>query len=198
VISVNLSRAHRECGTRPTFVLANYMDAHSPYLAPSPHAGLFAGDGHPNVPLTDAEVSDREDLLALKRARCDEEPHFLDQQLGLLFETMERDGVLGDSSVFVTADHGEAFFEHGATSHGSSICNEEVRGPLIVKPPRGVELSDRGGPVSLIDVAATIAGVAGASEFGAGRDLRKSPIIPPAIGIEIPGDLPQGEPIRSR
>ncbi len=189
VVNVNISQAHRACATRPAFVLANYMDAHSPYLAPSPHAGLFAGDGHTRFALTDAEVSDGNELVALKRARYDEELHFLDEQLGVLFGRMERDGALRESWLFVTADHGEAFLEHGTTSHGSSIYNEQVRIPLIVKPPRGVELPAARGPVSLLDVATTMAAIAGEGGFGVGRDLRQPLDAAHAVGIEFKGSF---------
>jgi arylsulfatase A-like enzyme len=170
-------RIHRECAPRPSFVLANYMEAHSPYLAPSPHAGLFAGDHHFPIALGDAVLSDPAELVALKRDRYDENLHFLDAQLERLFAELEATRVMQRAWLFITADHGEAFHEHGTTSHGSSIYNEQVRVPLIVKPPRGVRLPPTREPVSLLDVTATIAAIAGRGGFGAGHDLRQ-PVAP--------------------
>jgi arylsulfatase A-like enzyme len=163
----------------------NYMDAHSPYLALPPHAGVFAGDDHVRIALMDAETGDSDELVELKRARYDEELHYLDAQLQRLFDRLESDGVMERSWVFITADHGESFREHGATSHGSSIYNEQVRIPLIVKPPRGVRLPATREPVSLIDVGATIAGIAGRSDFGKGHDLRSSERAGHAVAIEF-------------
>ncbi len=175
------------CGSRPAFVLANYMDAHSPYLAPPPHAGRFAGNHASARPLSDAVLSDSAETVALKRDRYDESLHFLDSQLQRLLEELDARGALQESWLFITADHGEAFREHGTTSHGSSIYNEQVRIPLIVKPPRGVQLPPAQGPVSLLDVTATIAAIAGHSGFGAGRDLRLPATAGRPVEIEFSG-----------
>jgi len=174
-----------QCGHHPVFVLANYMDAHAPYLAPPPHAGLFAGD-QPMRPLSDAVLTDTEDAVALKRDRYDESLHFLDSELADFFAALEASGALEKSWLFVTADHGEAFREHGTSSHGSSIYNEQVRIPLLVKPPRGERFPAAHGPVSLIDVATTIAAIAGHPGFGVGQDLR-SPRSEESIEIEFSG-----------
>ena len=48
-INTDVLRMHRECAPAPSFVLANYMEAHPPFLAPDPHTGLFAGDQHAPV-----------------------------------------------------------------------------------------------------------------------------------------------------
>jgi membrane-anchored protein YejM (alkaline phosphatase superfamily) len=48
---------------------------------------------------------------------------------------MEDKGVYRDAVVIVTADHGEAFNEHGDVGHGSSLHNELIRIPLIIKAP---------------------------------------------------------------
>jgi arylsulfatase A-like enzyme len=175
-----------KCGQRPVFVLANYMDAHSPYLAPPPHAGLFAGD-HPTRALQNAVLSDADDVIALKRDRYDESLHSLDSELARFFEALEATQAMDNSWLFITADHGEAFLEHGTTAHGSSIYNEQVRIPLIVKPPRAQRLPAAGGPASLIDITTTIAALAGHPRFGVGSDLRLPQRSSPPIGIEFSG-----------
>jgi arylsulfatase A-like enzyme len=81
-------------------------------------------------------------------------------------------GILDRSWVFVTADHGEAFGEHGVLEHGTTVHNEVTRVPLIVFPPEGATLPVGDAPVSLVDVAATIAAIAGTDLPGPGRDLR--------------------------
>jgi arylsulfatase A-like enzyme len=175
-----------KCGQRPAFVLANYMDAHSPYLAPPPHAGLFAGD-HPTRALPNAVLSDAEDVVALKRDRYDESLHSLDSELARFFEALEATRAMDNSWLFITADHGEAFLEHGTTAHGSSIYNEQVRIPLIVKPPHGERLPPARGSASLIDVTTTIAAIAGHPRFGIGSDLRSPQRAGPPVGIEFSG-----------
>lgn len=63
-----------------------------------------------------------------------------------------------DAVVVLTADHGEAFGEHGQRFHGSTLFDEELRVPLVLclppatlGPPRGVDT-----PVALVDVMPTL------------------------------------------
>ena len=137
--------------------------------------------------LSDALLTDPDDVVALKRDRYDESIHYLDSQIASLLARLEETGALVDSWLFITADHGEAFREHGTTSHGSSIYNEQVRIPLIVRPPRGVELPRSREPVSLLDISKTIAALAGEEEFGIGRDLRRPLPADRTVAIEFTG-----------
>jgi arylsulfatase A-like enzyme len=158
-------------GPNPLFVFANYVDAHGPYAPPAPFRGRFAPTSR----------SERSEHLALSQsgerraelmARYDEEIATLDHELGRLFRELERLGLLKSSWIFVTSDHGEAFGEHGALEHGTTVFDEVVRVPLLVFPPEGVRLAATSDPVSLVDVAATIAAIGGVELPGPGRDLR--------------------------
>jgi arylsulfatase A-like enzyme len=62
----------------------------------------------------------------------------LDRELGKLFDALERRGVLDDTLLIVTADHGEQFGEHGNFGHGFSVYQAEVHVPLLVHFPRKV------------------------------------------------------------
>jgi arylsulfatase A-like enzyme len=185
-INRDVLRAVREC-SGPSFVLANYMDGHEPYRAPSPHAGLFASRDATPIALGDPLSTDTKQTLALKLDRYDEGIHYLDAELQALFSQLESLGKLQGAWVFVTADHGEAFQEHGTTSHGSSLYDEQVRIPLIVKPPQGVRLPPLRDPVSLLDVTATVAAISGRDGFGSGRDLRQPAAPGRVVEIEFRG-----------
>ncbi len=171
----------------PLFVFANYGDAHGPYAAPPPFRGRFA-------PLDLRERPEHLSLaLAPRRleeleARYDEELAYLDHELGRFLAELERLGLLDRSWIFITSDHGEAFGEHGALEHGTTVHNEVVRVPLIVFPPRGETLPSDSGPVSLVDVAATLAALGGSDLGGPGRDLRQPRPIDAGVGIEFYGD----------
>jgi arylsulfatase A-like enzyme len=158
-------------GPNPLFVFANYVDAHGPYAPPAPFRGRFAP----------SDVRERSEHLALSQsverrhelmARYDEEIAYLDHELGRLFRRLDELGRLRHAWVFITSDHGEAFGEHGVLEHGTTVHEEVVRVPLIVFPPEGVMLTPTHDPVSLVDVAATVAAIGGVELGGPGRDLR--------------------------
>jgi hypothetical protein len=82
---------------------------------------------------------------------------YLDDQIGRLLGELRRRGVLDDTLLIVTSDHGEAFGAHGYFAHGHSLYRNQIQIPLILrlpgKIPAGLRVSP---PVSLRDVPATV------------------------------------------
>ena len=62
----------------------------------------------------------------------------MDQDLEWLFDELERRGVLDDTMVVLTSDHGEAFFEKGQLLHGG-YGDPVIHIPLIVVLPEHME-----------------------------------------------------------
>ncbi|MBI1382510.1 MAG: sulfatase-like hydrolase/transferase [Planctomycetaceae bacterium] len=159
-------------GDRPRFLVANYTDPHSPYVPPYRFRGAFAPWSPREIPRYLSVRLPEAELRRLE-ARYDEEILALDHSIGELFDELDRRGELDRSWVIVTSDHGEAFGEHGVTEHGTTVHNSVTRVPLLIFPPAGETVPVPAGPVSLVDVAATLAGIAGAELGGPGRDLRR-------------------------
>ena len=57
------------------------------------------------------------------------------EHLGVLFEWLKREALFDYMLIIVTADHGELLGEHDDKGHGSSLYEEELRIPLVVKYP---------------------------------------------------------------
>jgi arylsulfatase A-like enzyme len=108
----------------------------------------YIGDGYAAEP--------RPDLAAELRTAYEGGLRWVD---GLLQRTVERLGALGlleDTLLVITSDHGEAFGEHGQLGHGRQMYDELLRIPLVMKGPAPFE----GGravtaSVSLMDVMPT-------------------------------------------
>lgn len=103
-------------------------------------------------------------------ARYDSEIAYTDFALGRLLDYLQR--TRPSAAIVISADHGEAFDEHGDRYHGTSLYDEQVRVPLILKLP-GVRPGVVHMPVSLLDVLPTLlsqAGVEGPAELR-GRTL---------------------------
>jgi arylsulfatase len=180
------------CEPGPCFVVANYVDAHAPYTPGAETLGRFApADGAWPVmaPTRHHPVETRELLLARHR----EEILELDAAVGRLVSALDARGILGRSWLIVTSDHGEAFGEHGATEHGTTVHGEVTRIPLLVRPPGGEVLEPYAGAVSLLDVTATVAAIAGAVAPGPGRDLRGLGAEPGPVLIEFFGNPRKAE-----
>lgn len=85
---------------------------------------------------------------------------YVDEHLGRLFSYLRESGRLDETIVFVIADHGEAFMEHGAADHSNKPYENNTHVPLIVRIP-GQSGARFATPVGLIDVGPTALGFAG-------------------------------------
>jgi arylsulfatase A-like enzyme len=154
---------------RPFFAFLNYYDAHIPYLPQAPFDTVFGpkrarhhamADLLPEAAETGWLVADAE----VERDAYDGTIAELDQELGHLFEELERRGLLKNTVVVLTGDHGEEFLEHGMMRHGQNLYRVLVQVPLVVWLPGSPLPGERiAQPVSLRDLPATILDLVGAA-----------------------------------
>lgn len=95
-----------------------------------------------------------------QKGRFDGNVAFVDQALGRLFEYFEQSGRYESTLVIISADHGEAFLEHGAMDHSNKPYNNNTFVPLLIKSPDAAA-GRFAQPCGLIDVAPTILGHCG-------------------------------------
>jgi len=79
---------------------------------------------------------------------------FADHHLGRVMAALEEHGLSERTIVVITADHGEAFREHGYIYHGRYLWEEIVRVPWVWQVP-GLEPRRVKARVSQVDLAAT-------------------------------------------
>jgi len=145
----------------PFFAYLHYMDVHSPYELPQPYDSFFQSNKVRlmNEKEVDQFVHFEEDHRDLNYYidRYDGGIRFMDAQIGQLLKKLEEYGLLKNTIVVITADHGEAFLDHGFSNHGWTLYQEEINVPLIVKLPETMasprKIQDK---VGLIDIGVTI------------------------------------------
>ncbi len=176
-----IDQARRETPDAPIFAFVHLFDAHDPYTPPTPYdskfdpgyAGTINGKNitSPGSPFKRGmDPRDLEHVVAL----YDGGIAWVDSQLGLLFDELEARGMLDETLVIVTSDHGEEFFEHGGKTHRSTLYRESLHVPWIVAWPGQVQGGrEIGGATGGVDLATTIYGLLGlrAPEGSMGRDL---------------------------
>lgn len=100
--------------------------------------------------------------------------HWVDAQLGRIYQYLEKEGLLDDTVVIVTGDHGEEFMEKGFWGHNSSFVEEQVRTPLVVWMP-GRAHAEIERPTNHIDIAVTLLQLLGATnpvaDYALGHNL---------------------------
>jgi arylsulfatase A-like enzyme len=85
----------------------------------------------------------------------------MDAELARFFDLLDGQGLLEQAVIFITSDHGEEFMDHGSLQHAVTQYQEMLHVPLLVRGPGIPEGVRESTPVSLIDIAPTILGLAG-------------------------------------
>jgi arylsulfatase A-like enzyme len=149
---------------RPFFAFLNYNDAHTPYEAPdesAPGFGLRPSSWSERITLLQWNNVDKLTLpmrtVQLGYDLYDDSIAHLDKRLGALLDELGRRGVLDETLVIVTSDHGEHLGDHRLFFHGCSLYRQLVQVPLVMVDTRNV-LAGRtvDEPVSLRDLPATV------------------------------------------
>jgi hypothetical protein len=122
---------------RPTFLYAHFGEPHAPYQ----------GKGKP-------------------WERYLQEIERVDRELGRLVRHLDETGLSERTLLVISADHGEAFMEHGVGNHATIVYEEVARIPLLVRGP-GVVSRRIAEPVTLLDITPTLLDVFGLPAPGA-------------------------------
>jgi arylsulfatase A-like enzyme len=176
----------------PVFVFVNYMEAHLPYRIPKSYREMYLTDKevdrsydlrwrlHGNLHRAlnkrfsiqggdfllpaDREILKRQYLAAIR---------YLDDRLREIIELFEQRGLLDNTLVVITGDHGEYLDTHGMWSHVFLTYQDLVHVPL--REPGRQEGLRVAAPVQLSDLYATVMNAAlGTSQASPGfgsRDL---------------------------
>jgi arylsulfatase A-like enzyme len=163
---------------RPYFCLINLFDVHWPYTPNEESSGrwvrdydgpmggfVFRANDYPDDYYPTA--ADNRHLTELYDAEMWE----LDALVADFIEQLDLDA--SNTAVLITSDHGEAFGEAGRYEH-EDILEPQVRVPFMLRLPGDAQAGERiATPVSGVDVAPTLLGLAGVEPTGAvdGQDL---------------------------
>lgn len=169
------------------FAYVHFREPHFPYNPPAPYATRFGSS--PSFP---GGMADAEEVEALNR---DLPPEGLRSEVEALYDgnLAYVDALVGEvlacvddsTLVVVTADHGEALFEHGFLGHNTQLYEESIRVPLIVKLP-DVAPKRVSGIVQLLDLTPTLlelAGLGGRSEVA---EMQGESLVPLIVGNRRP------------
>lgn len=176
-------------GKEPFFLQIGIPGPHPPYDPTKEYLDIYDGRPLP-MPIIDQDAIDRQPS-ALKKLReqhlsvdhdavvhlqnpSDEQlrrqrEHYfanvsmIDNQVGKLIEALERRGVLDETIIIFTSDHGDCLNDHGH-SQKWTMYEQSVRVPAVVWSPKGVDRGRRVDDlVSLFDFGPTILELTGLS-----------------------------------
>jgi arylsulfatase A-like enzyme len=157
----------------PFFAYINLMEAHTPRI-PSLASrealldpemlelGLNTDQGHINLHFFNFHkmAYTPEELQAI-RGVYDATLLDLDKATGALLDALDERGVLDETIVVITSDHGENLGDHHLFNHRFVLYDSLLHVPLLIRWPRGVPPARVAQPVSTGDLFATLTDLAG-------------------------------------
>lgn len=157
-----LTRYVKNEGNKPFFLWLHYMDVHEPYLPERKYIDMVDSSLALNEDemynlfqntLLKRDVSDPDKVAMLKRL-YNVHVREIDTYAEKLFSTLKDLGILDNTIVIITSDHGDEFGEHGGLSHDDKPYSELIDTPLLIYGTGGS--GDCDALVSNIDIAPTI------------------------------------------
>jgi arylsulfatase A-like enzyme len=155
-------------GDETFFLFVHMWDCHFDFIPPPPYDTMFDADY--DGPITgegfffDQRINaqmprrDLEHLIAL----YDGEIAWTDHHVGLIADALREMGLLEDTVVVVTSDHGTEFFEHGFKGHRTTLFDEVIRIPLIIRYPKALPAGKRVvAQTRIVDIGPTVLELAG-------------------------------------
>jgi arylsulfatase A-like enzyme len=157
----------------PFFIFLNFNTSHMPYDPAPGHRELFVDDTRSQERVAYLEGMkgdvlgihglDPEDFEIMRELYA-AELHMVDWDLGRVLTALESSGLLEETLVIVTGDHGENIGEQGVVGHSLGMYEPTLRVPLILRfPERFPPGAVRDELVSLVDVMHTVLDVCGIS-----------------------------------
>lgn len=153
---------------RPFLLWSSFIAPHPPFAPPSPWHRRYEPSAmtDPFMPANSEDLLTTHNLLQnrykyrdggndrrlnqLLKAYYFASISYLDSQVGRIIQTLEETGELENTTIIVTADHGELLGDYGSFGK-RSFLDAAAKVPLIVTGP-GFEVGRRPGNVTLLDV----------------------------------------------
>ncbi|MFT4540986.1 MAG: arylsulfatase A-like enzyme [Planctomycetota bacterium] len=146
------------------FCFMHLWDVHFDFTPPAPYDTMFdpgyqgdiTGEGfffNPKVRSGQLTAEDKAHLIAL----YDGEIRWTDETIKKLLADLDSWGLDEDTIVVLTSDHGTEFWEHGGIAHRTTLYDELIRVPLIVRYPRQLPGNRRvKHQTRIVDIAPTL------------------------------------------
>jgi arylsulfatase A-like enzyme len=158
----------------------HFMPPHQPYHTEHDFYDHFANDHLPSVEKPEDLFTQNLPFkfLQMRRKEYDEFILYVDREFGRLFDRLEAAGLLENTWVVLTSDHGE-LFERGIRGHLTPVLYQPViRVPLMIFEPGRTTRTDVHSLTSAVDILPTLLHVTG----GPAPDWSEGTVLPPFLG----------------
>jgi hypothetical protein len=149
----------------PSFSYVHLFPPHAPYSPLRQFYGMFWNDNYfpPSKPKHILGDGHDERKVYIGRLSYDEYIATIDYEFGRFVDSLDTAGVLDNSYLIITSDHGE-LLERGCKGHDTPLLYDPiVHSPLLIHAPGQTNRRDNYAPVNGVDILPTILNLAGKS-----------------------------------
>jgi arylsulfatase A-like enzyme len=130
-------------------------------FAPPGYDGRYTGSPQEQELLREegldkGQLTLREEDVRFWRAIYDEKIQRADEKFSRFLHELDQLGLMGNTLLIVTSDHGTEFYEHRRFDHGFTLYDEQIRVPLLIRLPGQQSAKAIASRVSSIDLMPTI------------------------------------------
>ncbi len=146
----------------PFYLFVSFCGPHKPYDPPKRYLDMFETERVDDFVLEKGQALSVEEKEALYKERRAAKAmiKLIDDQIGMLFETLSERGMMEDTLIVLASDHGDMLGDHRLIQKGVP-WKQATRVPLAISVPGARELGAQGALAELTDVTATILDYAG-------------------------------------
>ncbi len=173
---------------QPFFLFIHYNEAHASYRPPASYARQFLN----GVPWAEARKVNQDHAayhsgsvpmgsreFEILRALYDGEIAYLDAQLQTVFQALTEWGIMDDTVLIITADHGDNQGEHNLMDHKYCLYDTLIHVPLIIRYPpllpAGLVIDQ---PVQTVDIFPTVMDILNVEREYLARQFQGYSILP--------------------
>lgn len=165
----------------------HFFPPHDPYLTHVDFFDTFANDGYAPVRKPNHFLKGRikPESLDEQRRWYDEFILYVDAEFARLHQLLEQAGILKNTWIILTSDHGE-MFERGIMGHTTPVFYQPIAHiPLVIFPPGATYRVDIYQNTSVVDILPTLSALSGKRI----PDWAEGTVLPPFAETTSEGDI---------
>jgi arylsulfatase A-like enzyme len=162
----------------PFLAYLNFQATHYPYVIPPDAAPLYEPS---RIDFPTTFLSYPAGKIPVMENRFYNALHSVDAAVGEVVEALRAAGVWERTVLLVVSDHGEAFYEHGVPTHGTTLLEEQLRTAAFLRLP-GEPARVMTEPLSVLDLVPAVAKFLGLPPHG--NFQGRSDVLDPAYNAQ--------------
>jgi arylsulfatase A-like enzyme len=184
-----------EYAKQQKFIYLHLMPPHEPYNPPKKFR-VFSESSHVEIgtdpetldKLETGEIAATQGRLEYIKAMYDANVLYADHIAKTIVDFLHSSEVHKKTVIMITSDHGEAFMEHGFTTHNATIYDEMIHIPLVITFPEHLDTMGRRVTdiASIVDITPTILDIFNIPSEGM---LRGESLLPIICGKKSKGSI---------